>query len=245
MIPNSTLRHLESLARIGQGKGWGSTTVEQEVHAAISLMPPDALQFPVVLDIGANVGTWSAEILCRCPKSEVYSFEPSSAAFGELTTRLSGQPRSHRIKMGLGDFEGSATLWADRPGSGLSSLNRRQLQHFGLDFTYAEDINVTTVDAWCAAHSIRPNLIKIDVEGLELSVLKGAVGCLHKVEVVQFEFGGGNIDSRTYFQDFFYFFESAGFDLYRLGPKGLRALPHYSEADESFVTTNYFAKRRS
>ena len=60
---------------------------------------------------------------------------------------------------------------------------------------------------------------------------------------MQFEFGGCNIDSWTHFQDFYYFFRDAGFRLYRLGPKGLDLIERYSELDEAFTTTNYFAQR--
>lgn len=102
---------------------------------------------------------------------------------------------------------------------------------------------MTTLDAWCARSGVVPDLLKIDVEGHELDVLAGASDVLHSVSVVQFEFGGCNIDTRTYFQDFFYFFTRAGFNLFRLGPKGLDRIAAYSEAEESFQTTNYFAVR--
>ena len=61
-----------------------------------------------------------------------------------------------------------------------------------------------------------PSIIKIDVEGNELDVLKGASDFLKDVKVIQFEFGGSNIDSRTFFQDYWYFFKEKDFDLLRL-----------------------------
>lgn len=53
------------------------------------------------------------------------------------------------------------------------------------------------------------------VEGHELDVLAGAEEALKSVQLVQFEFGGCNIDTRTYFQDFFYFFQQHGFAIHR------------------------------
>jgi hypothetical protein len=82
------------------------------------------------------------------------------------------------------------------------------------------------------------------VEGHELSVLAGAKEVLNRIELVQFEFGGGNIDSKTYFQDFWYFFKNLNFDIYRLTPRGPIKVSEYSEFLEVFRPTNYFAVRK-
>jgi hypothetical protein len=59
--------------------------------------------------------------------------------------------------------------------------------------------------------------------------------------VVQFEFGGCNIDTRTYFKDFWSFFSERGFELHRVSPFGAVKIVGYREADECFTTTNYIA----
>jgi hypothetical protein len=51
-------------------------------------------------------------------------------------------------------------------------------------------------------------MVKMDIEGHELTALKGFGAALDVARVLQFEFGGCNIDSRTYFQDFWYFLKS-------------------------------------
>ncbi len=140
---------------------------------------------------------------------------------------------------------GEATLWGDSPGTGLASLKKRRLEHFGLEMQKLEEVPVTTLDALLSRSSLSPSIIKLDVEGLELEVLNGAEATLTSptTEVIQFEFGGCNIDSRTFFQDFWYLLTGHGYDLWRLGPKGLHAIPSYREADEVFTTTNFFAAR--
>ena len=94
-------------------------------------------------------------------------------------------------------------------------------------------------------HSRSPDIVKIDVEGHELTVLNGFGGALAATRVLQFEFGGCNIDTRTYFQDFWYFFNDNNFDLFRITPFGAEKLSHYREIDEFFSTTNYIAVNRS
>jgi hypothetical protein len=58
--------------------------------------------------------------------------------------------------------------------------------------------------------------VKIDVEGWELSVLQGFGDLVYNMRVIQFEFGGSNIDTRTFFQDFWYFFKDHNFSIYRI-----------------------------
>jgi hypothetical protein len=84
----------------------------------------------------------------------------------------------------------------------------------------------------------------MDVEGHELEILEGAKNSLINLEIIQFEFGGANIDTRTYFQDFWYFFQNSGFEIYRLIPSGTMLITHYSECDETFRTTNYIAVKK-
>ncbi len=60
-----------------------------------------------------------------------------------------------------------------------------------------------------------------------------------------FEFGGCNIDTRTYFQDFYYFFEDVGMRVLRITPSGfLTPIDSYKEVYEQFTTTNFVALKR-
>ena len=82
-----------------------------------------------------------------------------------------------------------------------------------IEFDYSEQVNVTTLDAWTDKNKMNPDFIKMDVEGHEYEVLSGGMKVLESVKVIQFEFGGCNIDTRTYFQDFWYFFKEKRFEI--------------------------------
>ena len=62
-----------------------------------------------------------------------------------------------------------------------------------------------------------------------------------KIGIIQFEFGGCNIDSRCFFQDFFYFFSQCNMIIFRICPDKLVAVQGYNELYEHFRTTNYLA----
>ena len=74
--------------------------------------------------------------------------------------------------------------------------------------------------------------------------MEGLGDKIGNVRSIQFEFGGCNIDTKTYFQDFWYFFKERDFDLYRISPLGLIRILEYKESDEFFTATNYIAKRK-
>jgi len=62
------------------------------------------------------------------------------------------------------------------------------------------------------------------------------------IGMVMFEFGGCNIDTRTFFRDFWHFFSDRGMRLHRITPGGsLFPLDRYTESLEQFRTTNFLA----
>lgn len=241
MLPLGLLQKIELAAQLGQGKGWGTATVESEVRAGLDLLGRPAAPL-VVADVGANVGKWTNALLSASPDATVHVFEPSAEAFAKLAERLVGRDRVHLHRAAVGREAGTATLWSDTAGSVLASLERRNLEHRDLTFDHSEQVQVVTLDDTFAGLT-PPTLLKIDVEGRELDVLAGASKVLESVRVVQFEFGGCNIDTRTFLRDFWYFFTERGFSLSRVGPRGVRRMGRYSELDEFFVTTNLFASR--
>ena len=103
------------------------------------------------------------------------------------------------------------------------------------------------LDNYCFENKLeRIHLLKVDVEGHEMEVLRGGevIFSSNAIEMVLFEFGGCNIDTRTFLQDFFYFFREQHMNLYRITPSGyLYPLESYKEMQEQFITTNFLAMR--
>jgi len=233
---------LEFRAQLSQGKGWGSVTVDVEVKAVASLLRDNP---KLCIDVGGNAGLYSKALLSEF-ETKIVVFEPNKKNNQMLLEMFSGSPNVSIENLALSNQNGFATLHADKDGSGLASLTKRKLDHFGISFEFTEQ--VTTVrfeDYWRdVLGSPEIGLLKLDIEGHELAALDGLGNAINHIDLIQFEFGGCNIDTRTYFQDFWHYFTKYSFDLYRMGPLGLRKIERYRERDEFFSTTNYYAKKR-
>ena len=203
----------------------------------------------VLLDVGANKGEFTKRIVetWKGRPYQLYAFEPSQKTFAMLQNAIPKSGTVHLVNMGLGDKPGHVDLFSDKEGSGLASVYPRDLSYHQIKFSNHETIEVTTLDLFCEQNKISYiDFLKLDVEGHELAVLSGGKRMFGEgqVKIVQFEFGGCNIDSRTFFRDFYNFFKK-DFELYRILSNGLQPIYTYSEKLEVFLSANYLAVRKS
>lgn len=140
------------------------------------LVPPDG----VVLDIGAHAGQFAKLFARLAPRGRVYAFEPSPYALSILRLAV----RTSRLRniviepLGLSDAPGTARL--------TTPIKRRGGMGFGLAHLGAADrpgdhveheVRLTTLDRACEGLE-RVDFIKIDIEGWELSALRGGATTL-------------------------------------------------------------------
>lgn len=156
-----------------------------------------------VFDVGANVGELTL-LFSRFAGDGggVHAFEPSRAAFERLETVCRAANRRNVVlnNLALSDENGSIKLhvYADDYLS-FNSQAARPLKNYGLNLepVAVEEISATTVDDYCERNEIgQIDLLKIDVEGAELQVMKGARRMLEskRVKCLTFEFGQTTFD---------------------------------------------------
>jgi FkbM family methyltransferase len=202
----------------------------------------------VIFDVGANKGQFLKLALENSDhlETQIHCFEPSQFAFSILTKQAFAYKNVILNNFGLGAKAAQTELYYDNLGSGLASLTQRRLDHFGIDHNKHETVSIETIDDYCIANGIKKiDLLKIDIEGHELDALRGATKMFQSRSIfaVTFEFGGCNIDTRTFMQDYWYFFKELGMTLSRITSSGyLHRIENYSEALEQMITTNYIAE---
>jgi FkbM family methyltransferase len=242
------LFNLASLAEIVaayvQGKGYGTSSIRQENDLVLKQLGKSPA---LAIDIGGNIGEYTAEIRRRNPGTEIYTFEPSATNIQKLNQRFANDKKITIIPLAVSDNTGAGTLYSNEDGSGLGSLIQRKLEHFNIDFNVKESVNTIRFEDFWNTNLKNRNLdiVKIDIEGFELAALNGFGKAIFSTNIIQFEFGGCNIDTRTYFQDFWIFFKDHNFDLLRITPLGIQSIKKYKSTDEYFSTTNYIAVNKN
>lgn len=132
-----------------------------------------------VLDIGAHKGGYLFWILRRIgPGGRAVALEPQSRLYQYLCMlkSLLRWEQATIARLALSDKEGQTTLYIPihRKGGGHSSPGATIVSEKARDERFMEEtVNTRTLDTYCAEYGLAPDLLKIDVEGNELRVLRG------------------------------------------------------------------------
>jgi FkbM family methyltransferase len=206
-----------------------------------------SLQGGVLLDVGANQGCYAAYLRQLAPSSTIYAFEPHPATFARLSARLAGTG-IRVLPQALSDQAGTTQLFdfAAEDGSTQASLSRAAVEIFDSGVV-GHDVASTTLDDVLLAEQVAEvAFLKIDTEGLDLKVLRGAARAIRekRIRLIQFEFIPANIATRVTMRDFFE--ALPGYDIYRLCLNGalMPLFPYDVKRCEIYVTQNLIAKPR-
>jgi len=200
-----------------------------------------------VLDVGANAGDYARHVRSLAPEASIVAFEPHPRTFGRLR-RTAETHRFEAINMAVSDTAGTVTLYdfPDTDGSTQASLDPGVIMLHGGRAPVSHQVECTTLDAFAEARGIETvHLLKIDTEGFDLNVLKGARRLLaeRRIKLIHFEFIGSNVVRRVCMRDFFEVFEEGGYGIARICLNGmLLPLGAYSpKFHEIFVRHNLVA----
>jgi len=142
------------------------------------------------IDIGAHKGHILRELLSVAPNGNSFAFEPIPYLYKRLQSKYGKKVKVFDTALSDQKGEKTFTLFVDRPA--FSGFNKRSAEN-----NYVTQSLVVQVDRLdnIIDQSINIDIIKIDVEGAEMEVLKGAERILKSSKpIILFEFGMGGAD---------------------------------------------------
>ena len=128
----------------------------------------------------------------------------------------------------------------------MSSLFLREGLHLtkSLNNLSTEMVSIERLDEFCREQNIAfIDFLKMDVEGYEMEVLVGSGEFLSKkkINVIQFEYGGANIDAKVLLKDLLELLISNGYKIYKMHSNFLEPIPSYDQTLENFQYKNFIA----
>ena len=176
----------------------------------------------VIYDIGANIGTWTCLAKSLYPAARVEAFEPLAMHVEGFRRWTASWPDTVKLHTcALGPVEGTATMHVTSFSDASSLLPLNEIGRSTFQTTPAAEqiVPVIPLDTLVTRdHLPAPDLIKLDVQGYELEVLRGAETCLRHARAVLCE-----VSFREYYAgqplcgDIERYLAARGFALHALG----------------------------
>ena len=144
-----------------------------------------------VVDIGANNGQFS--LLCRkwLPRAMIYAFEPLTGPGDKFREIFRDDPSTRMIQSAIGARSAELDMHVSRAvdSSSLLPIGTTQSEMFpGTEESHLEQVRVAPLDALLDREALSPgSLLKIDVQGYELEVLRGCESLLDRFAAVYVE----------------------------------------------------------
>ena len=167
----------------------GTYDTDGEVTVFLSLLKEGM----TVIDVGANTGIYALQAsLTVGARGRVYAFEPVPHIYERLVehVRINGSFNILTFPFALADSNGAATFHLGRT-SGQGSLFRRETDQ-------TTTVRTQTLDSFLADQGIKHvDVVKVDVEGAEVHVLRGMRELLSRPHkpMLMFEFCPANLQA--------------------------------------------------
>jgi FkbM family methyltransferase len=149
------------------------------------------LNVDTVVDIGANRGQFALCARRLFPKAQIYSFEPLQKPARTYLRNFANDPRARLFNSAVADAAGQSEMHVSRRDASSSLLPIAPAQHRNFPFT--EESGRETVSKARLSDCIGPgdisnrSLLKLDVQGFEMSALRGCEDLLPRFEFVYVE----------------------------------------------------------
>lgn len=144
----------------------------------------------VAIDGGANNGLFSFVLRNRFPDVPLFAFEPSPVLLPYLKKNLPEGPVTHIRTEALSEKSGEITFFFSKDADQIGSLHKESVEAFEKNASSiaAHQVAAIDLDSFILAENIRKiSILKLDVQGAELPILKGAEKALQITDILLVE----------------------------------------------------------
>jgi FkbM family methyltransferase len=197
----------------------------------------------LVLDVGANEGQFATELLAGGYRGRIVSFEPLRQAHDRLRQVAAREPRwTVHERCAIGDSDGEVQIHV--AGNSVSSSIRPMLEQHAQSapesrYVGTESVPLRRLDDIAMPYlaDAREVFLKVDTQGYEAAVLRGAPALLQRVRAVQLELSLVPLyEGQELWQHFLALMQAQGFELWTLLPGFVdEASARTLQADAVFV----------
>jgi FkbM family methyltransferase len=201
----------------------------------------------VVFDVGANIGEWSEYLLDElllqgCPANiEIHTFEPVLSTYKVLKNKILRHKLGNCVNFkneALSSSNGTDTIFIAGENAGTNSLHKDESDH---DLQTMK-IEKTTAYDYCVKSDLSViHFIKIDTEGHDFEVLKGASVLFkeEKIHACQFEYNYRWIYSRHFLKDVFDLLKGLPYQIGKITQGGIQFYEKWHPELERYFEGNY------
>jgi FkbM family methyltransferase len=197
-----------------------------------------------IWDVGANTGQWALEVKSIIPTAKIHCFEIIPTILSQLKSNVSIHKHILVHDFGLSDTQNTLIAHWNPEYDQTSSISPRFGSKYIQGPTTATTCRVNAADLVFESLGA-PAFLKIDVEGHEPAVLRGAQKMLASSDgpvIIQVEYGDTFIPSGSTLKELYTLLEPHGFAIGRLYPNHVE-FKNYSFSDDHFRMGNYIAVR--
>ena len=221
----------------------GEQSIQREVLRACAAQ----VEKPVVFDVGANVGDWTASLLGIAEgrgvakQLEVHCFEPVASTYLVLSERFRSGRHSTRVMLipkACSNKAGVTQMFVVAEGAGTNSIYKDSLSRDGQPI----QVEMTMVDTYCAENNVDViHYLKCDTEGHDVEVMHGAARMFReqKIMAFQFEYNHRWVSSRHFLIDVFEFAADLPYRIGKITTDGVEIYDAWHPELERFFDGNY------
>jgi FkbM family methyltransferase len=199
-----------------------------------------------VIDVGANEGQYAAGLLTNGYSGTIYSFEPIQKPFEQLRRKAERTPKWKAFNYGVGSKTEDIAI---NVSENIVSSSIFSVEHASVNaepsskIVRQEKIRLVALETFFTDEKLQlspETLLKLDVQGFEMEVLKGCQRMLPQIRLIQAELSFVPLyQNAPLFQEVVTFLAQKGFEIYSIIP-GFRDLAsgRMLQADGIFLNTN-------